>query len=194
MSQHSIDDPRSAVGTADVYAEGEISPVEAEKVMTNLTNGSVGVLYDGPGELRDQQLVETQEAAEVLNTALKYGAEMTPDERLERQEAMEELGFDNSAYGSGSVVQELVDGHGEQGSETPVYLQVGTDGQMRGSEYAVVVEDLQTAVRSTEEDFNAQLILEGNIAGEPNSQEDIQDFARTVGGELGEAYQTVADL
>lgn len=194
MSQPSIDDPRSTVGNADVYAEEEVSPVEAEKVMTNLTNGGVGVLYDGPGGLRDSQLVDPQDASEVLNTALKYGTEMTPDERLERQEAMEELGFDNSAYGSGSVVQELVDGHGEQGSETPVYLMAGTDEQMRGSEYAVVVEDLQTAVRSTEEEFDAHLILEGNMAGEPNSQEDIQDFARTVGGELSEAYQTVADL
>lgn len=197
MSEHTT--PLS-MNSSDVYAEGEVSPSEAGHVMTTLTNGSVGVEYDGPGGLEDRQLVEPQEAVDVLNTALEYSAQMTPNEQLERQEAMEELGFDNSTYGSGSVVQEFVEGHGEQGTDTPVYLMadfnedVAKDGDVVGSGYAVVVDNLQTAVRSTEENYEANLTFTGNMAGEPTSQEDIQDFARTVGGELGEAYQTIADL
>ncbi|MFB6159009.1 MAG: hypothetical protein ABEJ95_05135 [Candidatus Nanohalobium sp.] len=179
MAEHTT----PSMNSSDVYAEGKVSPSEAEQVMANLTNGSVGVEYNGPRGLEDRQLVEPQEAAEVLNTALEYAAQMTPDERLEREEAMEALGFDNSAYGSGSVVQELVEGHGEQGTDTPVYLMVdfnediANEGNGVGSGIAVVVDNLQTAARSTEEDYEANLTFTGNMAGE-----------------LGEAYQTVADL
>jgi len=185
---------------SDVYAEGEVSRSEAEQVMTTLTNGSVGVQYDGPGGLEDRQLVGSQDATKVLNTALEYSAQMTPDEQIENEEVMAELGFDSSTYGNGSVVQELVEGHGEQGTDTPVYLMadfnedVADQGDVGGSGYAVIVDNLQTAIRSTEEDYEATLTFTGNMAGEPTTQEDIQEFARTVGGELGEAYQTIADL
>ncbi|MBC5792661.1 MAG: hypothetical protein H8Z69_01340 [Nanohaloarchaea archaeon] len=186
--------------SSDVYAEGEVSPSKAEHVMTTLTKGSVGVEYDGPGALEDKELVEPEDAVDVLNTALGYSSQMTPDEQLERRQLMEELGFDNSTYGSGSVVQELVEGHGKQGADTPVYLMAAFDEELAdkesgiASEYAVVVDDLQTAVRSTQEDFEANLKFTGNMLGESTSQRDVQEYARTVGGELSEAYQTIADL
>ena len=184
------------IDSSDVFAEGETSASEAEKMMANLTKSDVGVRYDGPDGLEDHELVEPQEAAEVLNTALEYSSQMTPDEYTRNEVAMESLGFDNSTHGNGSVVQELVEGHGVQGADTPVYVIADFDEEapeeIIGSQYAVVADELQTA--STEEDCNARLTLSGSIAGEPESQEDIRDFARTVGGDLGPAYQTIADL
>ena len=188
------------IDSSDVFAEGEASASEAEKIMKNLTKSNVGVRYDGPGGLQDNQLAEPQEASEVLNTALEHSSQMTLHEHTRKEVAMESLGFDNSNYGNGSVVQELVEGYGVQGLDTPVYViadfdeEASEESDIIGSQYTIVADDLQTAIRSTEEDYDARLTLTGSIAGEPESQEDIQDYARTVGGDLGEAYQTVADL
>lgn len=187
-----VDDPRSTIDGTDVFAEGEASLPEAERVLQNLTEGSVGTLYDGPGGLEDARLVSPHDGADVLNTALSFASDFEYEDRLDREEQLENLGFDNSNYGSGSVVQEFLDGHGTEGSETPVYLMAGTSDT--GAEYAVVVDDLEPAIRSNSEEFQSHLILEGNMAGNPEGPEDVQEYARTVGGELSEAYQTVANL
>lgn len=187
-----VNDSRATINGADIFKDGDVSLTEAENVLRNLTEGSVGVLYDGPGGLEDAQLVSPHDGADLLNTALTFASEYELDDRLDREEQLENLGFDNSNYGNGSVVQELLDGHGTEGSETPVYMMAGTSDT--GTEYALIVDDLDTAIRSTEKDFQSHLILEGNMSGNPEDPQDVQDYARTVGGELSEAYQTVADL
>lgn len=188
-----------SMNPSNVYAEGEVSPSEAILVMTNLTKENLKVEYDGPGSLGGRQIVKPQDAAEVLNTALEYPAQMTSDERLENKDAMEALGFDHPTYGKASVVQELVEGNAEQGAETPVYLLADFNESVAnknegGSGYAVIVDNLQTAIKPTEEDNEATLTLRGDMQGEPTNQEDIQELAKTVEGDLEEAYKTVADL
>ena len=186
-----VDDPRATINGADIFAQGDVSLSEAIKVITNITGGSVGTLYDGPGALEDARLLSPKEADQTLDTAVRFASDFEYENRLDREERLENIGFDNSNYGSGSVVQELMDGHAPEGAESDLYMLAGTSSD--GTEYAVVAE-LEPAIRSTEEDFTSQLVMEGLMAGDPNGAQDVQEYARTVGGELSEAYQTVANL
>lgn len=189
---NAVNDDRATINGADIFAEGEISLSEAETVIENLTEGDVAVLYDGPGAFEIARFVSPNDASEILDTAVNFSSNFDYDERLDREEQLEHLNFGNSIYGRGTVAQEMLDGYGQEGEETPLQFFAGTADT--GTKYAVVADELEPAIRSTEADLESHLVMEGKMAGNPQGIEDIQEYARTVGGQLSEAYQTVANL
>lgn len=118
---------------------------DAEEYITQHTAGDrVDVTYEGPGGVHEHTEVSPEEAVELLRTSLKFDADVTPDERTRLDDKIS--GFERR--------NELYDGYGPDGLETPLTLDED------GEEYRIVADLYNWRVREDDDEhLSARLTI-----------------------------------